>query len=445
MRCYSPALPKLFSPVKLPFKLILGIIFGWILGACGSTSETRTPAGYTNTGPRIENSFQIQGQQLPPVTIRSIELFRGSVGQAPIIRLNSAETLTLRFDELSSELNPFRVTLSHHNADWSLSNLLPNLYMPGFQEDYLQSGNPGRFQNPAFVSYSYSFPNTNLRISRSGNYMLHVYRMDSGAYLFSQPFLVVENEGTLHAEIEELFNQDARYLRHHQLFARYLYEGVEIVPQVDYQVFFVQNQFWSRARKANQSDFSQDGVARMYLSRDRAFVGTFDYLQLNLNRIDNYSMQIIDFRQDLRIPRITLNRDVVNLSISPSLRNLQAGAGPSNRNDARYALVRFQLEVPPGDRPPGDIYIVGGFNNWALHPLQRMSFDPTSGYLTGEAVVKEGQYAYKYVSLDGNRINDMYFDASFASTSQEYHTLVYKRDQTFQIDRLVAVHRLTSP
>lgn len=429
--------------MKFNYNLLILFALG-LCTSCAPTTGSRQVVGNTTAIQQLENSFQVIGQQQPPVTIRSVSLFSGRVGNAPIIRLHSSETITLQFDELSTETNPFRVTISHHNADWSISNLLPNLYLQGFQEDYVQSGTPGRFQNPSFVSYSYTFPNANMRVTRSGNYLMHVYRMDTGDYLFSQPFLIYEDGGQVRTELETLFNSDVRYLRHHQLFARYLYDGVVIVPQVDLQVYFVQNQFWSQARKADQMDFSQDGTGRFYLSREQAFVGTFDYLQLDLDRIDNYSMQVVEYRQDLRIPRVTLNRDVVNLNSSPTLRSLRGNRGASSRNDARYALVRFQLEIPSRLLPASPIYVVGEFNNWGIHPLQRMQIDSETGYFTTEAIVKEGQYSYKYVSLEGNRLNDLRFDASFASTVQEYHTLVYQRDQTFQIDRLVAIQRLFS-
>jgi hypothetical protein len=63
---------------------------------------------------------------------------------------------------------------------------------------------------------------------------------------------------------------------------------------------------------------------------------------------------------------------------------------------------------------------------------------------TGEAIVKEGQYAYKYVVLEGRSVNDTVLDASFASTRQEYHAFVYLRDQAFQVDKLVSVSSLVS-
>jgi hypothetical protein len=391
--------------------------------------------------PVFENSFTLPMQQTPPPTIRSIEFFRGSAGQPPIFSLNSSEQLTLRFDEIRNETRPFRVTITHHNANWSLSSLMPDTYIRGFQEDHIQSGSPSRLQSPTYFSYEYTFPNRDMRVTRSGNYLMHIHDGITGQILFSMPFLVVEPEGSLSVDILELFNLDPRYLRHHQPFARYTYDDTSIIPQTDYSILFVQNQFWSKARKADQLDFSEATVARMYLSRERAFVGTFEFLDLNLSNIDQYSFQIVDFRTDMQLPSVTLTRDVVNLAFSPQLRSINRLSNPSLRPEARYALVNFNLEVAENERTNNPVYIVGGFNNWAIDEFSRMHYRPETGLYTGNAVIKEGTYTYKYVTRTGNRIDDLRFDASFASTRQEYHTLVYRRDFADQTDRLVAVDR----
>ncbi len=385
------------------------------------------------------NQFTVPGQSLPADDIKSIQLFRGAHGSAPIIELNSSQRLTLQFDDLGIDSDMFRVEITHHQSDWSDSRLLPNFFLRGFQSDYFGEGTKGRPQNPSYLSYSYTIPNERFGVTRSGNYMMHVYRQYSNQVLFSVPFFVVETTGTSEIQIEELFNQDERYLRHHQLFARYKYEDTSIIPQVDLNIYFVQNQFWAQARKADQKDFSEQFNARLYLSRNRAFIGAYEFFDLGLGNIDQYSTQVVDFEDRFTIPRVTLNRDVVNLSVAPQQRRSRLTTSPSRTYDARYALVQFSLEMDEDTRPYGDVYLIGGFNQWGIQPSSKMTWNPQIRMYTGEAIVKEGQYAYKYVVLEGNSINDTVLDASFASTRQEYHALVYLRDQAFQVDKLVSV------
>lgn len=377
--------------------------------------------------------------------VRSVQLYRNSPGQAPIIQLGSGQNLTLRFDDLNTELDQFRIEITHHNADWSDSGLLPNFYLQGFHSDTFGGGNKSRSQNPSYLTYTYTFPNSQIRVTRSGNFMIHVYRQHNNQKLFSMPFFVHENTGESSITLEELFNQDARYLRHHQLFVNYRYEDTSIIPQSDLSVYFIQNQFWGKARRADREDYSEHFNARLYLSRERAFVGAYEFFDLRLGNIDQYSLQIVDFEfGGNSIPRVSLDRDVINLNLAPTTRNARLNSSPSGNTDARYALVRFNLEIPASEFPNGEVYLVGGFNNWSINPSNIMTFNAATGLFSGEAIVKEGNYAYKYVVLDRNRVDDTILDASFASTRQEYHVLVYLRDNTFHFDKLVSTSVMIS-
>ena len=436
---------KLYSLVKSTYKIIyLGIISVVLISCSASNSTQQQQNSRAVSEPLYRQQFTVPGQTLPGESVRSIQLFNGSPGQAPIIELGTSQSLTLNFDDLNFESDMFRVEITHHNADWSDSGLLPNFYLQGFHSDFFGEGRKARPQNPQYLSYSYTFPNQQMKITRSGNYLLHVYRQHNSQKLFSIPFLVHENEGSSEITIEELFNQDSRYLRHHQTFANYRYEDNSIIPQSDLSVYFVQNQFWGKAMKADRVDFSEQYNARLYLSRDNAFIGAYEFFDLGLGNIDQYSSQIVDYELGFSIPSVTLERDVVNLELAPRQRASRLTSTPSRSAEARYALVDFQLEIPENEIPFGDIYIIGSFNMWGINPANKMAFNPNTGLFTGQAIIKEGQYAYKYVVLQSNVIDDTILDASFASTRHEYHALVYLRDMNFQVDRLVSVSTIQS-
>ena len=434
---------KLYLLVKSTFKILFLGILSFIFVSCSASNSGQYQHSLETTSePLYRQQFTIPGQTLSEESVRSIQLYRSSPGQAPIIELGTSQLITLNFDDLNFELDMFRVEITHHNADWSDSGLLPNFYLQGFHTDFFGDGRKARPQNPQYLSYSYTFPNQQMKITRSGNYLLHVYRQHNSQKLFSVPFLVHENEGTSEITIEELFNQDSRYLRHHQTFVNYRYVDNSIIPQADLSVYFVQNQFWGRAIKADRVDFSEQYNARMYLSRDKAFIGAYEFYDLGLGNIDQYSSQIVDYEQGFSIPSVTLERDVVNLQLAPRQRASKLTSAPSRSTEARYALVYFQLEIPEKEIPFGDIYVIGSFNQWGISPANKMALNPRSGLFTGQAIVKEGQYAYKYVVLQSNIIDDTILDASFASTIHEYHALVYLRDLNFQVDRLVSVSKV---
>jgi len=403
-----------------------------LMGACSSpeiTSPLQTPSQ-----PALINAYTLPGQKLPPATIRSIELFRLHPGTEPVLRLGSQEQLTLQFDELARSSNQFRVEFTHHNYDWSQSNLIPNQYIRGFMNDFIQGGSPGRFQNPQWFAYEYTFPNEQLRLLLPGNYMIHVYRQENSEKLFSMPFLVAqEDDDRLDVQAETLYNTGSGAARSHQLFATYRYEDPSVLPRNDLSIVFVQNQFWSRFKVADQADFSRDGVGRLYLSRAESFHADESFLQLDLGSIENYSMQVVDFDQDQRIPRITLLPDVL------AFLNFGTGGAvgePASGPNARYALVRFQLDPPSGINAQTPLYLVGSFNNWGISPQYRLREDSVNGLLSTTAVLKEGRYAYQYVTLQDRTVNSTPLMESQGATVQEYIALVYRRDQNLQADVL---------
>lgn len=408
--------------------------------------EPRSAIAPQLTGPAYQNSFSVPGQVLPPATIKSIELYReGRRGGLPAIRLGSGQQLVLKFDEIGMRHQTFTVRITHHNSDWSRSNLIPNFYIRGYENDQIVGHRPSNVQNPAYNNYQYKFPNENMRLLVSGNYMIQVHSFETNELLFSMPFLIHEDAGSISAEIEEFYAMEQRNPLRHQVFTKYQYPDFVNMPQVDLDVFYVQNHFLGRARFADQDDMSEVGIYRTYISRNNAFAGRYEFRNLNINRMDRPDRYIVEFRPETIPPRVVMFRDVVNLDVRPRGMSSNRFGTPRHDLDARYADVRFELQAPPNEiQDHQDVYVVGPFNNWAVTDRNQMHYDTRTGSYHGNAIVKEGIYDYKYVVVTGNVIDDLRLDASFADSRQNYTSLIYYRDQQEQIDRLLKIHEFQS-
>jgi len=128
---------------------------------------------------------------------------------------------------------------------------------------------------------------------------------------------------------------------------------------------------------------------------------------------------------------------VVNLDVNPRRRTSVTHGFPRDDHRARYVDVRFELELPEREVTDLPIYVYGPFNNWTINEANRMEYQSATDSWVGRAIIKEGQYDYKYALVDRGRIDDLRLDASFSSTAQEYTTLVYFRDPGLQADRLL--------
>lgn len=393
----------------------------------------------------MPGSFALSQQKAPPNDIQSAQLHpKGQPGRAPIIRLDSPQKLMLSFDYLDTESRQFRVEVSHRNQQWQQSSIGPSTYLDSFYETYIQEAKASFSQRPSYRHVEYEFPNNELRPVVSGNYLLEVYSYESGDLLFSMPFFITEDKGQIESRIERLFAQrdDGRPLD--QPFSVYQYpQDLVEYPQFDLSMSFVQNQFWGRTRKAGFIDTITPGELNGHLERDNAFVGNYEFKVLDLRSFDPDGRHILEYQPEVTPPKIILRRDVQNLDTNPRFPSAAATLGiPIDDRSSDYAEVEFSLETDSSIPLSSNIYIVGHFNNWVINKLNKMSFNANENMWKGRAFIKQGEYAYKYVLVRNNTVDDLALDQGFVSAQQEYLTFIYFKDPKRNFDRILKVDRL---
>ena len=105
--------------------------------------------------------------------IKTVLLYKkGSVLSDPVIRLNSEETLELRFDELDRDIDTYQYKIIHCNADWTQSGLTDMDYINGFDENYIDNNKYSFNSYQSYVHYWVEFPNENIQLTKSGNYII---------------------------------------------------------------------------------------------------------------------------------------------------------------------------------------------------------------------------------------------------------------------------------
>ncbi len=111
----------------------------------------------------------------------------------PVIRLNSTDKLRLSFDDMSPESYQFKYTFVHCTENWETSDLDQMDYLNGFFEDDITQYEFSLNAIPPYIHYSLIFPNRNMQIKLSGNYILKVYidTPEDGNVIFTRRFFVV--------------------------------------------------------------------------------------------------------------------------------------------------------------------------------------------------------------------------------------------------------------
>lgn len=438
-------LPILYLKVRFydKFVLYLLLILTCMIGACAS-SGPNSGQKFSEFPRYIENSLALSQQKAPPNDIRSIQLHpEGQPGRAPIIKLNSSQKLQLSFDYLGTQNRQFRVTVTHHNKKWERSAIVPNTYLESFSETTITTSEISFGQHLSYHHVAFSFPNNELQPAVSGNYLIKIYNTNNGGLLFSMPFFITEDEGTITTKVQRLFAKRSNGRPLHQLFSTYYYPDWVEHPQFDLSMAFVQNQFWGRTKVVKSLDTITPGQLHGYIERKDAFIGNYEFKFLDLRNFSADGRQIIAYQPEITPPRIILRRDIQNLDMNVNLPAIAPGQGMiDNHRNSNYAQVVFRLDT--GDQIPqtSEIYIVGHFNNWIIDDLNRMNYDPDEQLWKGRALIKQGQYAYKYVMIKNNRLDDLSLDQGYLSADQEYLTFIYFKDPNRHFDRLLKVDRI---
>lgn len=433
-----------YSGISLSLLMIMMISMSSFSGCKMFESDQRNNGQLPGVQPP-SNLFNVPGQMVSSDLVRSIRLVKaGNPASAPVIELNSNEQLGLQFEMLEFDNRQLQIRFTHHNPDWSRSSLPPEFFLDRTFSLYLESGTLSRgTQRPQYRQYSYSFPNEQFSFTKSGNYMLQIEDRDTGYLLFSLPFFVMENEGTILSSVERITTPRRDLRIAHRPVSRYLLSDEVEQPQFDLEFYFVQNQFWGRTRKATEVDFSSPDEVYFELDRNMPFIGDYEFLELRLDQISQQNPQVLEASPHEIPPRLLLFDDVSGFASSGRLLNFGRFGNPDLSLDSRYANVVFTFDPGDLDRD-AEIYLLGDFNNWSVNSRNRLRFNEQIGRWQASSIIKEGVYHYKYVLMVENSIDDLRFDDLFLRTPQEYHALVYMHDSREFYHRLLQTNQFIS-
>jgi len=418
------------------------VLFLLMLGCSSIKIESGRNGQATSQNSTPENLFNVSGQIVTDQQIRSVQLFKNNNPDSPpIIELNSSDKLHLRFDYMDVSSKQFVITFSHHNIDWSPSSLAPSDITQGIRRIYMNTGIVNSNERPIYRSFSAVLPNEQVTFLRSGNYMLRVEDADTGFLVMSLPFFIFENEGSIESSVEFLQSPRQNLRALHRPVNRYkIPESVE-QPQFDLSFRIAQNRFWGRAKTPSETDFSSPGSVMFEMEQERAFIADYYFHPLFASELSLSNPRVIDLFPEEIPPRILLGDDTANLAnlSGRTLPNSAFGL-PDRNSDAEYLNIVFSLDTEDTPEAGDSVFLIGDFTGWALRSENRLSYNEDTKRWQTSAIIKEGEYKYKYVMVKENEIDDLIFDPLFERTKQEYYVFVYQQDKNEFYDRLLQVN-----
>lgn len=121
-------------------------------------------------------------------SIHAVKLFKSGDQLAyPILTLNGSDQLELHFDDLDADVKSLYYTFQLCNADWTLSTLQPFDYIRGFQSTRISTYRNSSIAQVRYTHYQAAVPDRSSVPTRSGNYLLKVFRNSDTSDLFYPP------------------------------------------------------------------------------------------------------------------------------------------------------------------------------------------------------------------------------------------------------------------
>lgn len=435
--------------VSLPTLLLGGLAL--VLSGCASTGPATASSPPEYWSPQ---DLRMEDRTYSP-TVHTVQLFKKGFEMAPpLIELDGPDALVLRFDDLQPNQENFSYTVVHCAADWQPSDLMPGQYLSGALSDYIPAGQLSWNTLQQFFEYEIEVPNEMMRITRSGNYLLKVYRgADQSDLVLTRRFMVYEQQVRIDARVVATRNVELRDAAQ-QVDLTIAHPSLPVQdPFSDIHIALLQNMRWDDVRTGLRPRFVKGSELVYDFPEQGLFMGNNEYR--------NYDLKDLRFLTP-RVTRITPGpgQQIYDAWILPEAkRNIRVYFDQPDingkflvRNDlvdgdplgADYVNVHFSMPMP--DQLMDDVYVYGAFSDFQCRKEYRMTWSPENKAYEVTALLKQGFYDFTYVTLPrGATVPDLTaIEGSHFQTENDYLVLVYFSDRLQRCDRLVGMRFVNS-
>jgi len=370
----------------------------------------------------------------------------------PIIPLQGGATLQLSFDDLYEDFAQYSYKIIHCDHHWRPSDLLVTDYLSNFQEFDIQDFTYSINALIPYTHYQLTLPNQNLRFSKSGNYLLVVYRDDDPNNLvLSRRFMVYEELTNISGQIKRA--TAVELMDSHQEVDFTIYHPNYEIPNPfrDLNVYLLQNQRWDNAITDLKPRFMRQGALVYNYDLENTFPGGNEYRFFDTKTLLNLGQNVAKVTRDdaftayLKTSEAQNSREysvLFDINGQYRIRRLDA---TNSATTADYAYVDFALLHTPA-LTSSDVYVFGELSDWQLLPRFKLQYDEARMLYRSQILLKQGFYNYAFVTRDDQTGGADFstFEGNFWETENTYQILVYNRDVGARYDRLVGYSQFSS-
>lgn len=370
----------------------------------------------------------------------------------PIAFLGGTNSLKLEFDYLEAEQEFYQYSFVHCTSNWEPSNLQVSEYLEGNTMGELRGYTFSTNTLQQYVKYTLTFPSAGMRLIKSGNYLLKVFRnFDEEDLVLTRRFMVLDNRTRVSGEVKPATLPKYRFQRQEVDF-EVNYENYTIPnPFTDVSAVILQNYNWSTAKFNLKPLFVNSNNLVFNYEEENVFEGTNEFRFFDTRSLRFFSNQVIDKFTDTLVHAV-LRGDEPQAHLAYSFqkdfngkRVLDNKDGSEGQNDLDYAVIHFTLKTG-NPMKTGDVYVFGELSDWQTKPEFKMHYLPDKGYYVLSRKLKQGYYNYQYVVAEepGARPDYDFTEGNHFQTENDYLILLYHHNLYYDYDELVGMLQLNS-
>jgi len=367
----------------------------------------------------------------------------------PVLNLGSRGGLQLSFDDFNRDLNDINYTIIHCDANWKKSDLDFYRYANGIQEGYLTDYSYSRTMYQQYLTYSLNFPNEEIQLKVSGNYIIKVYKNNNpNDILLTQKFYIVENSVSIDMEVSKAFDPAYRYLKQEIDFSIDYQKVLLSNPDVNVKVALLQNWRWDNAITdlkplfvtGTSLNYNYDDNNSFWGGNEQRFIDISNFetrsenVEGNLKRPDTVHVFTTKVKPKVQHSLIDRNTNFFGAMVI-------GNTGLNNGSiDAEYAMVYFYI-LSDYDDKNGDYYIFGGLSLNEHDPNFKMKYNVEKKRYERRVYLKQGTYNWHYHFVNERfMVGDLRpMEGSFSETLNQYTILVYYRGVMDDYDKLIGI------
>lgn len=338
------------------------------------------------------------------------------------------DKITISFDDLDGDQKDYYYNIKHCNINWTSSDLMESQFLNGFNNIFIDEFENSFATLANYTHYSFTLPNEQTQITRSGNYIIEILDEDEHI-VFKQKIILISPK--INVEIKTSTSRNLVEFNKKQAVSLTIStQNLKVnFPKEEIKTFIFQNNDINLCSNYLEPTFTNQNTIIYRPSNETEFFAGNEFLWFdNHNILVNTNTIYKNYRVDNEFQTILIPNKARKNKIyvyNPDINGQFVIRNSNNSNietESEYSWVHFSLKEEI--KTDKEIYVYGAFNNFAFTEENKLKANPENNLLSTKIYLKQGFYNYDFVTLDGN-IEKHTISGSFFETENNYKAIVY--------------------